>query len=187
MYKIFSDAMSPEMSSALPAKDDGARQLGGRVYDKLLEMILSGALGEGALLQEQALAYARSVVAEETVGTLLVVEDNDIAREGMAAILRQEGYAVETATDGREALDRCLGAPAPALNLLDMMLPVLDGWGFLQRRQRLPTLASIPVIITTGLGIAGNEWAASLGASALLHKPIDTEPLLKAIKQSLAG
>src|SRR6266545_4852685 len=67
--------------------------------------------------------------------TLLVVEDNEVAREGLAAILRRAGYEVALATNGQEALNYLDGHPPPALILLDMLMPVLDGWHFLEQLQ----------------------------------------------------
>jgi CheY-like chemotaxis protein len=119
---------------------------------------------------------------------LLIVEDNAVSREGMAVILRKEGYEVVAFPDGQAALNYLTNNPAPDLILLDMIIPPpgCDGWRFLQQRNRLPGLASIPVIVTTGLGIASIEWAASLGAYGLLHKPIEVEPLLAEVRRCLA-
>jgi CheY-like chemotaxis protein len=117
--------------------------------------------------------------------TLLIVEDNEVARAGMALILRRAGFTVEAAVDGRAALDRLGTGPPPDLILLDMMMPGLDGWRFLERRRRDAALSAVPVIITTALGIASPEWAASLGAAACLRKPIETEELVQAVRRLL--
>jgi CheY-like chemotaxis protein len=114
-------------------------------------------------------------------GTLLVIEDNELAREGMADVLTRRGYTVVTAADGAEALARLRGGLRPALILLDMLTPYVDGWHFLSERRRDPTLATIPVLITTGLIVAGPEWAASLGATGFLRKPIDDEALIREV------
>ena len=114
--------------------------------------------------------------------TLLVVEDNAIEREGLAAVLRQEGYSVISAANGKEALDRLNGGPIPDLLLLDMMMSEIDGWQLLKMLRRRPELLALPVIIVTGLGIANLEWARSVGAVGLVRKPIDLEQL----KDSLA-
>ena len=93
---------------------------------------------------------------------ILVVEDNSIQREGLASVLRNEGYRVLAAADGEEALKYLRGDPTPDLLLLDMMMPQPDGWQFLGQLRRDPGMASVPIIITTGLGIASREWAISL-------------------------
>jgi CheY-like chemotaxis protein len=117
--------------------------------------------------------------------TLLIVEDNEVTREGLAIVLRREGFAVESAVDGHEAMDRLRAGPAPDLILLDMMTPRMDGWRFLERRRRDAALAAVPVLITTALGIASPEWAASLGAAGCLRKPIETEELIQAVRRLL--
>src|SRR5437016_13712865 len=105
--------------------------------------------------------------------TILVVEDNDIQREGMAVILRQHGYSVVLMEDAEKALVYLRTNLRPHLILLDMMFParVCDGWTFLDVRKQYPPLASIPVLITTAVGTACDEWAISLGAVGCLQKP----------------
>src|SRR5439155_10806734 len=128
-----------------------------------------------------------SMTAGEATGpTLLIVEDNEITRAGLATVLQREGYSVVTAQDGKEALESLVHGPTPDLILLDMLLPGVDGWQFLNRRRPDPALASVPVVITTALGIASPEWATSLGATGLLQKPIDTGPLLREVRRCLA-
>ena len=63
--------------------------------------------------------------------TLLVVDDNDVAREGLAGVLRRAGYRVLPAANGEEALQLLRAGPPPDLILLDMLMPFLDGWHFL--------------------------------------------------------
>jgi two-component system response regulator MprA len=115
--------------------------------------------------------------------TLLVVEDNEILREGLAAVLRREGCAVALAADGEEALAYLRAKPPPDLVLLDMMMPRVDGWEFLVERRRNPALAAVPVVITTALSIANAEWATSLGAAGLLRKPVETEALIREVRR----
>jgi CheY-like chemotaxis protein len=108
---------------------------------------------------------------------LLVVENNPFEREGLAAVLRQEGYGVVCAANGREALERLKDQPTPDLMLLDMMMSEIDGWQLLRMLRGSPRLPTIPVVIVTGLEIATPEWAQSLGAVGLACKPIDVEQL----------
>jgi CheY-like chemotaxis protein len=116
-------------------------------------------------------------------GTLLVVEDNEVVREGLAVILRRGGYTVALAADGQEALAYLRRGTRPDLILLDMLTPVVDGWRFMEQRKREPALAAIPVVITTGLGVASAEWATSLGAVGYLRKPVETEELLREVSR----
>jgi twitching motility two-component system response regulator PilH len=114
---------------------------------------------------------------------LLVVEDNDVQREGLATILSAAGYAIQKAASGTQATES-LRAQKPDLILLDMLLPDdrADGWVVLDQIQRNPEWTSIPVIIMTGLGIASEEWARSLGAVSVVPKPIDTNDLLSKVR-----
>src|SRR5438132_14344693 len=113
--------------------------------------------------------------------TVLVVEDNPIQRDGLAALLRQEGYDAVPAANGKEALERLTTKPTPDAMLLDMMMSEMDGWQLLKLLRLYPVLMAVPVIIVTGLGIANLEWAHSLGAAGLIRKPIDAEPLKDAL------
>jgi len=115
--------------------------------------------------------------------TLLVVEDNEVTREGLAVVLRREGGTVVLAADGQEALACLRSEPPPDLVLLDMMMPGVDGWAALAETKRNPALAGVPVLIVTGLGVANAEWAASLGAAGCLGKPVETEELLREVRR----
>lgn len=118
----------------------------------------------------------------DSSATLLIVEDDPIAREGLVTILRRAGYSVVAMADGREALDYLRGEPLPALILLDMLLKGLDGWTFLREKECEPSLAPVPVVIMTGMMSANLEWANALGAVGLLRKPIEVEVLLEEIR-----
>src|SRR5262249_2897651 len=97
---------------------------------------------------------------------VLIVEDQEVEREGLAAILQREGYTVALALDADGALAYLRANPGPTAVVLDMMLKGRDGWQFLAERQRDPALARVPVVITTAVRVASPEWARSLGAQA---------------------
>jgi CheY-like chemotaxis protein len=118
--------------------------------------------------------------------TLLVVEDNEVAREGLAAVLRRHGYAVALAANGQEALDYLAGNPAPNLILLDMLMPVLDGWRFLEQLKQSGRLGAAPIVVTTGT-VLTREWARDHGCAGFVKKPIDADPLLEEIRRCLVG
>jgi CheY-like chemotaxis protein len=115
--------------------------------------------------------------------TILVVEDDAVARTGLVTILLNHGYDPLTAADGWEALDQLHRGPQPDLILLDMILPRCDGWRFLAETRKDSGLAEIPVVVMTGLGIASDEWARSLRAVALLHKPLNVVTLLDTVRR----
>ncbi len=116
--------------------------------------------------------------------TLLVVEDNAITREGLAIVLREAGYHVVLASNGNEALDELQRHPAPDLVLLDMLMPVLDGWHFLQELQRQPQGAAVSILVVTGT-VLSLDWALSHGCCGFLRKPIEPESLLGEIQRCL--
>src|SRR5262249_31155189 len=86
---------------------------------------------------------------------------------------------------GREALMELSAGERPALVLLDMMMPMLDGWGFMTECKRDPALSSIPVVVVS----AGSRALldAVPGASAYLQKPLDRGRLLETIRACLEG
>ena len=115
---------------------------------------------------------------------ILLVEDDIATREAMTLVLEAQGYEVSSAANGQEALIQLRGGYRPALILLDLMMPILDGWGFRARQQQDPALASIPVVLLTAdTSIA--DRAAALGAADYVLKPVEIEQMLVAIKHAL--
>jgi CheY-like chemotaxis protein len=115
--------------------------------------------------------------------TILVVEDEDAIRTLLATLLRQHGYVVLTAQHGQEALDLLASAPPPDLILLDMLMPVMDGWNFLDRLQA-GRHRSVSVVVITG-GVLGREWTDAHGCAGFLQKPFDAEDLLAEVRRCL--
>jgi two-component system chemotaxis response regulator CheY len=114
----------------------------------------------------------------------LLVEDDDDFREGLADILRSEGYSVRCAANGLEALDYLKAAEqAPNVILLDLMMPVMDGWDFRQRMLAEASLADIPVILLSAM--RDLPTAASLQAAGTLHKPVELGQLLQMVEGQL--
>jgi DNA-binding response OmpR family regulator len=114
---------------------------------------------------------------------ILLIEDDRDVREAIAEVLEQEGYAVAVAKNGMDALE-LLGVearPLPAVILLDLMMPVMDGWQFSALQQKNARWASIPVVILSADSHVG-EKAESLHAAAYLRKPIDLDQLLATLK-----
>jgi CheY-like chemotaxis protein len=104
---------------------------------------------------------------------VLVIEDDDDVRDCLEEALAGAGLDVATATNGREALDQLArDAPPPAMILLDLMMPVLDGIGFMVERARREDLRAIPVVVLTASGIRRVE-----GARAVLQKPFALDDL----------
>jgi CheY-like chemotaxis protein len=112
---------------------------------------------------------------------ILVVDDDPDIRETLAELLQEEGYAVASAAHGAEALSALRTDPRPGLILLDLMMPIMDGWQFRAEQKKDPELASIPVVIISATG--RDEFVSSLGAAQFLKKPINLEQLLAAVEQ----
>ncbi len=113
---------------------------------------------------------------------ILVIDDDRELCEGLAEYLSLQGYAVQCATNGREALRLLADSQnRPALVLLDLMMPVLDGWGFLAARRRDPQLADLPVVILSGCHDV-TQKARDAGAVAVVRKPVEPRALLRVIE-----
>jgi CheY-like chemotaxis protein len=118
--------------------------------------------------------------------TILVVEDDAATREALAMILAAEGFAAVGAANGQEALSRLRGDIHADLILLDLMMPIMDGWQFRREQARDPALASIPVVILSADGNV-NQKAAALRSAGYLQKPVDPEELLQVIRRQFPG
>lgn len=93
-------------------------------------------------------------------GTVLVVDDDPDAREALCEVLAHRGYGVAMAANGAEALAYLRRAPAPMLILLDLTMPVMDGWAFLAERNRAPDLRALPVLVVSGQRDVADQIAA---------------------------
>jgi len=109
---------------------------------------------------------------------ILVVDDDAALRNTLIEALEGEGYRTTSASNGLEALERLRGEKTPpAVILLDMMMPVMDGWAFRDEQQRDPQLAEIPVVVFSAQGNV-KEMASEVSASAYLKKPVTLKELL---------
>ena len=111
---------------------------------------------------------------------VLVVDDDPSIREVLAIILGSQGYEVLTAADGREALDLLHDGALPQVILLDLMMPVMNGWTFREEMQRDAVLAPIPVLVMTGDGEIADK-TVRLSAAGFLRKPIGLNDLLDTV------
>lgn len=120
-----------------------------------------------------------------TSAAVLLVEDNDINRDMLTRRLTRAGLTVIGAADGQTALDR-MRSDLPAVVLMDMTLPVLDGWDACEQAKADPDIARIPIIALTAHAMAADrERAMSVGCSEYETKPIDFPALLAKIYQFL--
>jgi CheY-like chemotaxis protein len=113
---------------------------------------------------------------------ILVVDDDDDIREVMQDLLVSEGFRVDAAKDGLDALDKLAHDGRPPLILLDMMMPRMDGEAFLKALRGRPDLADAPVVVISG-NAAVREKANSLHAAACLVKPFELDELLGVVRR----
>ena len=117
---------------------------------------------------------------------VLVVDDDPDIRDSLSDVLKDEGYQVATAVDGRDALNKLRGEGcAPCLILLDLMMPVMSGPQFYAEQQRDPALAQIPVVIVSADGNI-RQKAASLGRD-YIAKPVRIEQVLDVVDRHCAA
>ncbi len=116
--------------------------------------------------------------------TLLVVEDDEDIRETLVSLLSMEGFHVAGCSNGHEALAWLRASPKPDLILLDLRMPIMDGWQFRVAQKGDPQLASIPAI---ALSADSTPKAAAIDAEAYLKKPVDYDTLLDTIDRLLVA
>ena len=111
-------------------------------------------------------------------GTVLIVEDDPDTREMLGRFLELEGYEVETAANGKQALDRLEAGARARVIVLDLMMPIMDGWQFRKEQIRREHIAGIPVIVVSA---AGRDRISQIDADAYLSKPVDLDELLTCV------
>jgi two-component system, chemotaxis family, chemotaxis protein CheY len=109
--------------------------------------------------------------------TILVVEDDHDVRDAFVQVLQSDGYEAVPACDGEEALTQLQGGLAPCLILLDLMMPRMNGWEFIEHHGRLESRS--PIIVVSAYG--SPEQLGSQDVIAYMRKPVDIEALLELI------
>ena len=114
-------------------------------------------------------------------GRILIVDDDEDVRSTLGAVLTAEGYEVLEARNGLHALQQLMHKPLPRAILLDMTMPVMTGFEFLELKKEDPRIQSIPVIAIT----VHARVAELPGVVAVAHKPFDLHELLKVVRDVL--
>ena len=109
---------------------------------------------------------------------VLIVEDEVYLCDLIADVLEAEGHTARKAANGREALVM-VQSRRPQIILLDLMMPVMDGWEFRRTQQSDPALATVPVVVLSALD---HRRAADVDAVAFLKKPLDFDRLLELVR-----
>ena len=116
---------------------------------------------------------------------VLLVEDFDDAREMYAEYLKMSGYRVEEARNGREALDKAF-AHLPDIILMDLALPIMDGWEATKQLKHDERTRAIPIVALTGHALSGHaEGARAAGCDAFVTKPCLPDALVEEVRRIL--
>jgi CheY-like chemotaxis protein len=116
---------------------------------------------------------------------ILVVEDDGAINDMLSQIFEEEGYTVVAVDNGQSAMAYLRANPVPCMILLDIMMPVMNGFQFLGEQQAEPRLSAIPVVVLTA-DVRAAERARSLAVARVLNKPIHFDDLL-AVVQTYCG
>jgi DNA-binding response OmpR family regulator len=116
-------------------------------------------------------------VSAVVAGGLLVVDDDTAIRETLRVILQDEGYPVAVARHGREALDLLEAGPLPGLCIIDLVMPVLNGWELCEELARRPALVGVPVLLVSANSVL-DDRPVGLETVHVMRKPIDFDRLL---------
>ena len=113
---------------------------------------------------------------------ILIVEDDPNIQDVLMLALEFEGYKVVAANNGREALD-LLPQLNPGLILLDLMMPIMNGWEFVEEIKKLDSYKDIPIVVIS----AYSERAINIECTEFVQKPLELETLLSAVKRHYKG
>lgn len=111
--------------------------------------------------------------------TILIVEDDEGIRDALKLILEFGGYEVETAENGKVGIERLSTIAKPCVILLDLMMPVMDGWAFADIMKKNMSFATIPIVVVTAFA----DKAKSVGAARIVKKPVDMDTLLGFVRE----
>jgi CheY-like chemotaxis protein len=135
--------------------------------------------------QHQPTSSQKVVAGAPRKPLIFVVEDHEFAREALATLLSTMGYDVIEASNGREALATLSKGARPDLILLDLMMPVMDGWEFMKRQRRDWRLCTIPTIVVSGVP-SYDPRCLEMPLVRFLPKPYTAEQLLAAIEAEVS-
>ena len=117
--------------------------------------------------------------------SILLVEDDGDLREALVGALADERYEVVGVANGREALESLKAGPRPSLILLDLLMPVMNGWVFCERVRQDPELAKIPIVAMSGAASRDPQSPYFIDVEAFVTKPVHMEALLDTLRSIL--
>ena len=119
--------------------------------------------------------------------TILVIEDNEQNLYLMTFMLEKSGYEVVQARDGREGVELATSVK-PTLILLDIQLPIMDGYAVARELRRNPELASVPIVAVTSYAMAGDrERVLAAGCTGYIEKPVNPDTFINEMQEYLPG
>jgi CheY-like chemotaxis protein len=118
------------------------------------------------------------------MATILLVEDNDDVREMMAVALELGGHSVTSAPNGRVALELLTKGMRPSLIVLDLMMPVMNGWELCRVLKANPRLSEIPVVVVSAVT---SDAAQRLAGRQFVPKPVDISYLLNVVEEQIGA
>jgi CheY-like chemotaxis protein len=110
---------------------------------------------------------------------VLVVDDDQDIRDALCELLLDEGYQAVAAANGAEALSYLRSRELPCVILLDLMMPIMDGWEFRRQQKGDPKLSGIPVVAITA---AGESRASTIAVDRILPKPLQIDHVLETLE-----
>jgi DNA-binding response OmpR family regulator len=115
--------------------------------------------------------------------TVLIIDDSAFARSTLEKALFSRGFLVSTAENGKEGLDLVIKSPPDAI-LMDVVMPIMDGWETCRRIRAVATERAVPIIIMTHRNSSKEQLQAfEVGADHFMEKPVDTDKLVAAIER----
>jgi CheY-like chemotaxis protein len=186
-------ARDQELAAIARATADTLRREGAKRGVTVLAMLRDRGLSEPEALSVITFALSTGVlvrdphpstllrVPDNERRTVLVVDDDFDLRQTLREILEDEGYVVDTAANGREALDLLHRSNPPRVVVLDLMMPVMDGWQLLDELKRDDALSAVPVVVIS----ASKTGLRAPHAHELLSKPLDYYKLITTLERSM--
>jgi CheY-like chemotaxis protein len=131
------------------------------------------------------IVHRPSPIVSTKMKKILVVEDDEVARELVRMTLEREGYRVVTAEDGVRGFEAAL-AERPDLIVTDVSMPAADGVQLVRRVRSSPEVAATPILVTTGFGTGNASFTLAQGADAYEPKPLNPEALRESVRRLLS-
>lgn len=147
-------------------------------YNRMLNVSFTGLAAVIALILSGRLDLLGDIKSNSS-RTVLVVEDDEGIRDTLRIFLELEGYTAFTAKNGQDGIDVLQTIPNPCLILLDLMMPVMNGWEFIEVISKDAVRSSIPIVIVTAYA----DQASTINARGIIKKPIDLDVLSKVVKK----